>query len=78
MTTYPLKIHDAAKEKPPEWKTVIVQGGIAWWTGERWETRVGHDSGRPIEWTVEWWAEVPSFTRRIEPKVSAEIYGGLV
>ena len=44
-----------AETMPQRYRTVIVSGGIAMWTGKEWLTKTGGDSGRPIQWPVEWW-----------------------
>src|SRR6185295_5425654 len=50
---------DANKQKPPTLVVVIVDGGIAYWSGEKWISEQGRDSGRPITWRVSWWTPIP-------------------
>ena len=34
---------------------VIVEGGLATWTGSVWLSKTGNDSGRVIQWPVTYW-----------------------
>ncbi len=44
------------KERKPEpHHVVIVEGGLATWTGSEWLTKSGEDSGRVIQWDVLYW-----------------------
>lgn len=55
---YKLVIHDASKEKPDSWRTVIIDGGcLAFWDGGRW---ISYNQDIPeIRWAPRWWADFP-------------------
>lgn len=46
-------------EKMPEpYRTVLVDAGLAVWTGEEWISETGKDSGRTITWGVLYWSRL--------------------
>jgi hypothetical protein len=55
-----IQLHMASEEKPPVNKTVLVHGGVAYWDGTQWRSRMGKDEGHPILWDVVFWAYLPS------------------
>lgn len=50
---------DCKKEMPEPFRTVIVGGGLASWTGRKWLSQTGADSGRIIQWNVTHWCALP-------------------
>jgi len=57
LNLFIIQRHDAHKEKPPKFETVLVSGGCAYWDGHFWHTRMDSDNG-VITWDVTWWADL--------------------
>lgn len=50
--------HNTRYQLPQTHVPVLVAGGIAYWDGENWRTRM--ELGHPIiTWPVEHWTEIP-------------------
>lgn len=68
------------KDRMPEpHQLVIVDGGIAVWTGSVWLTKT-HNDNRVIEWRVGWWMPIPSQNDLIENQSYEDLIasGGIV
>lgn len=54
-----ITVYKPSEKMPERWKTVLVAGGVAVWTGTEWRSRTGVPDERPIAWQVQWWADAP-------------------
>lgn len=54
-----ITVYKTSEKMPERWKTVLVAGGVAVWTGTEWRSRTGVPDERPIAWQVQWWADAP-------------------
>lgn len=55
MTNKLIEVHYTKDKMPECHQTVIVDGGIAVWTGKVWLSQMPDCCGRVIGWEVEWW-----------------------
>lgn len=55
-----------SEQLPEPYRIVLVDYGIAFWTGTEWLSASGDDSGRPIKWSVLYWSPL------IAPPISYE------
>lgn len=68
-------IFDAHKYYPLRHAPVLVEGGVAQWTGSRWESLTGTSDKRPITWDVCWWSPIiraEQWNKRAEISVSED------
>ena len=59
----PLRVYNANLKKPQTSKTILVDGGCAYWDGENWRTLMDSSTFTKfpiICWPVTWWAYLPS------------------
>ncbi len=50
-----IPIYHTAECMPPEWTVVLVEGGVAKWTGRLWLSMMDKDQ-RAIGWPITWWS----------------------
>jgi hypothetical protein len=43
------------RKRPDPMRTVIVDGGLAYWNGVKWISNTGSSYGRPLDWEPKWW-----------------------
>ena len=65
-----IPVFDAKTQKPEDGCTVIIEGGIAFFTCGEWRSAVGHDFGRTIQWEVKWWTPLLHGSERPNDKLT--------
>jgi hypothetical protein len=58
--SWQITVFPTVEHMPEPGRTVIVRGGLAYWTGIQWISRTGDANELPLEWQPRWWTPILS------------------